>query len=127
MTETSFLVERAVGRISCLAEVEVTVERTGKNIAGIISNLSSQGCYVDTADGFAVGTVLRLRVHHHGSTFEVVGTAIHKRKDLGMGVVFNEMAAHERSPLDAWITELEREMNDGHRQPASLDKTVPKN
>ena len=30
MTETSFLLERAVGRFSCLAEVEVTAERTGK-------------------------------------------------------------------------------------------------
>lgn len=35
MTGTSFLVERAVGRFSCLAEVEVTAERTGNNIAGI--------------------------------------------------------------------------------------------
>src|ERR1700730_16501383 len=108
MTETSFLVERAVGRFSCLAEVELIAVRTGTRLAAIISNLSSRGCYVDTQDGFPVGTELRLRVNSpRGNAFDLVGRAVHEQRGLGMGVIFDEITAEQRSPIDAWIAELE--------------------
>ena len=124
MTESSFLVRRAVGRLSCLAEVEVTAVEKGTILAAIISNFSSKGCYIDSQDGFPVGTVLRLRVRRPGSTFEVFGKAIHWRSGLGMGVAFDEMTEEQRVPIDAWIAELERKMGGGD-SPA-LDKATPR-
>ena len=125
MTETSFLVQRAVGRVTCLAEVEVIAVDKRTTLAAIISNFSSRGCYVDTQDGFPVGTVLRLRVHRPGRTFEVCGKAIHKRSGFGMGVAFDEMTAEQRAPIDAWIAELEHKMNSDRRPPQALDKALP--
>jgi hypothetical protein len=108
MPETVFAVKRKVPRFLFIAEAEVTAVRNRAHLVAHLSELSSNGCYVDTPEGFPVGTELRLSIRYGGSKCELTGRAIYKHNGWGMGVAFDDMAAEQRSIIDAWLTELAR-------------------
>jgi hypothetical protein len=108
MPEHSFPLERKVPRFSFIAEAEVTALRNGTRLVARVSELSLRGCYVDTPEAFPVGTELRLRIRYGGSTCELSGKAIYTHNGWGMGVLFGEMAAEQRSIVNLWLAELAR-------------------
>jgi PilZ domain-containing protein len=108
MAETLFAVTRKVPRFALIADVEVTAVQYGARLVGGLSELSSHGCYVDTPEGFPVGTEVRLSIQHGGSKCDLVGKAIYKHDGWGMGVAFDDIAEEQRSIIDAWLAELGR-------------------
>jgi len=108
MPETSFPVKRAIPRFSFVAEAEMVKVRDGIRTVGRVAQLSSLGCYVDTADPLPVGTALRLRIRYGCSTCEVTGKTIYTHAGWGMGVLFADVAAQQRSTIETWLSELAR-------------------
>jgi hypothetical protein len=108
MTETLFAVNRTEPRFLLIAEAELTAVSNGAHLVAYLSELSSNGCYIDTPEGFPVGTAVRLSIRYGGSKCELVGRAIYKHDGWGMGVVFDDMTAEQRSIIDAWLAELSR-------------------
>jgi hypothetical protein len=108
MVETVFSVKRRVPRFSFIAEAELTAVCNGAHLVAQVSELSSNGCYIDTPEGFPVGTEVDVTIRYGGSKCELTGRAIYKHNGWGMGVVFDEMAVEQRSIIDAWLAELAR-------------------
>ena len=108
MTETLFAVNRTVPRFSFIAEAELTAVRNGAHLAAYVSELSSNGCYIDTLEGFPVGTQVLLNIRYGSSKCDLTGRAIYKHDGWGMGVAFDEMSEQPRSIIDAWLVELRR-------------------
>jgi PilZ domain len=108
MTETVFSVKRRVPRFSFIAEAELTAVCNGAHLVAHVSELSSNGCYVDTPEGFPVGTEVDVTIRYGGSKCELGGRAIYKHDGWGMGVRFEDMAAEQRSTIEAWLAELAR-------------------
>ena len=79
-----------------------------RHLVAYLSELSSNDCYIDTPEGFPLGTAVRLSIRYGGSKCELVGRAIYKHDGWGMGVVFDDMTAEQRSIIDAWLAELSR-------------------
>jgi hypothetical protein len=111
MTETSFAVTRSVPRFSFTAEAEVTAVHTGAHLVAHLSELSANGCYIDTPEGFPVSTELRLNIRYGGSRCDLFGRAIYKHDGWGMGVVFENVGREQRSVIDFWLAELARKQS----------------
>jgi hypothetical protein len=108
MTETLFAVNRTVPRFSLIAEAELTAVGNGARRVAYLSELSSNGCYVDTPEGFPVGTEVDVTIRYGGSKCELTGRAIYKHDGWGMGVVFENVGPEQRFIIDGWLAELAR-------------------
>ena len=108
MVETVFSVKRRVPRFSFIAEAELTAVCNGAHLVAHVSELSSNGCYVDTPEGFPVGTEVDVTIRYGGSKCELTGRAIYKHGGWGMGVVFENVGAEQRFIIDGWLAELAR-------------------
>lgn len=108
VSEQAFSVERTVPRFKFIAEAEVTRAVDGMRLVARVSELSAQGCYVDTQEAFPVETDLRLRIRYGGSACELAGKVIYSHNGWGMGVLFGEMGEAQRFVLGAWLGELAR-------------------
>src|SRR5437868_1709807 len=110
MAEAPFTVRRANPRFSFFADAEVTL-LDGTWVRGQLSELSSRGCYIDTLEPIPIRTKLRLRISDGMSTCEVHGKVIYMHSGggfgiFGMGVLFEEMGAEQRSAIEAWLRGL---------------------
>ena len=108
LSELTFSVQRKVPRFKFIAEAEVTSARNGMCVVARVSELSAQGCYVDTSEAFPLGSQLRLRIRYGGSTCEFGGRVIYTHSGWGMGALFEEMGQAQRAVLTAWLAELAR-------------------
>jgi hypothetical protein len=108
MAEPLFAVTRKVPRFSFIAEAELTAVRNGSSLLAHVSELSSNGCYVDTPEGFPVRTEVDVTIRYGGSKCELTGRAIYKHDGWGMGVVFENVGAEQRFIIDGWLAELAR-------------------
>ena len=107
MNKTSYAVARSTPRFSFIAEAEVL----GAGDRARVSELSARGCYIDTINPLPKGTDLRLRIRYGCSSCEFPGKVIYTHAGFGMGVVFGELAAEQRSTLDVWLDELARKLD----------------
>jgi hypothetical protein len=110
MPEPSFAQKRAHPRYLFVADAEITL-RDGASVPSQLDELSARGCYMGTLKPVPIGTEFRLRIWKGTQTCELQGKAIylHPGNSLGicgMGVLFGDMAAEERSVIDAWLHEL---------------------
>src|SRR5436853_1742353 len=110
MAEAPFTVRRANPRFSFFADAEVTL-LDGTWVRGQLSELSSRGCYIDALEPIPIRTKLQLRISDGTSTCELHGKVIYMHSGggfgiFGMGVLFEEMDAEQRSAIEKWLREL---------------------
>jgi hypothetical protein len=110
MAETSYVIKRTNPRFRFFADCEITL-RDETNIRAQLSELSSRGCYLNALEPIPIGTELRLRISDGMSTCDLPGKVIYLHSGggmgiFGMGVLFGEMDAKERSVIDAWLRQL---------------------
>jgi len=110
MAEGPYSTRRANPRFAFFANAEVTL-RDGTSVLGQLDELSSRGCYVDALEPVPVRTKLRLRISDGTSTCELQGKVIYMHSGggfgiFGMGVLFEEMDAEQRSAIEAWLRGL---------------------
>lgn len=115
MHESSAPIKRANPRFSFVANAEATALWDGTRIVARVSELSARGCYVDTIDPFPIGTAVSLRIRYGSSTCEVPGKVAYTHSACGMGVVFDALAAEQRSAIDSWLSELARKSHSSTR------------
>lgn len=93
-------------RASFIAPVEMVEMRTGSRIQARTSDLSPQGCYVDTLNPLPVGAAVRLLIHRAGLTLDVLANVSARHAGSGMGLVFGEITETQRAVVEGWLGEL---------------------
>src|SRR5712691_1163734 len=99
--------ERRCGtRSPFIAPVEMVEMRTGSRIQARTSDLSLQGCYIDTLNPLPVGAAVRLQIHRAGLTLDVLANVSSRHAGSGMGLVFGEITQTQRVVVESWLGEL---------------------
>lgn len=111
--EVIFSVKRINPRFQVSAEVETTLP-DGTTVASQVFELSSRGCYIDTAKFIPTGTRLSLRISNGGNVYELPAKVIYTQPGFGigiygMGVVFEDMAEDYRQAIESWVRKLSTE------------------
>ena len=98
--------QRAVRRCPFVASAEVTEPSTGTRLSARTSELGMGGCYVETLNPFADGTLLQLRILRDRGVFESKARVVYSHSNFGMGLAFMDMAPKQRSLLEDWLLEV---------------------
>jgi hypothetical protein len=99
--------ERRCGvRSPFVAPVEMVEMRTGSRIQARTSDLSVQGCYVDTLNPLPVGASVRLQIHRAGLILDVLANVSARHEGSGMGLMFAGLANGQKVVLESWLSEL---------------------
>jgi hypothetical protein len=93
-------------RASFIAPIEMVEMRTGSRIEARTSDLSLQGCYVDTLNPLPRGAAVRLQIHRAGMILDVLATVSSRHAGSGMGLVFGEITETQRAVVEGWLGEL---------------------
>lgn len=103
---TRFAARRAVPRYPFIAPVEL-FEPVGRiRIAGRISEIGLNGCYVKTPNPLPAKAVCQLRIERGGGRFETWARVVYIHPGIGMGVAFFETSDDQRATIAEWISEL---------------------
>ena len=89
-----------------VAPVEMVEMRTGSRIQARTSDLSAQGCYVDTLNPLPIGAAVRLQIHRAGMTLDVLANVSSRHAGSGMGLAFGEITETQRAVVGSWLGEL---------------------
>ena len=110
MAETAFAIKRGNPRYAFSAEAEAIL-RDGTSVPAQVFELSSHGCYIDALEPLSIGSELHLRISNGPNTCELPAKVIYLHAGYGfalygMGIAFGDMAAEQRSEIEAWLREL---------------------
>jgi hypothetical protein len=115
MTEP-FAKTRANQRFPFFADAEITL-RDGTSVRAQLAELSLDGCYVGALVPIPVRSELLLLISDGITTCELQGKVIYVHSSdglgiFGMGVLFGDMDADQRSAIDAWLHRLNKQAGD---------------
>lgn len=68
------------------------------------SDLSLEGCYVDTLNPFCEGSIVKVRLCREGQVFETSAIVHTSHVGMGMGLYFRETPPDHKSILLGWLT-----------------------
>lgn len=88
------------------ADCEVTETSSETKLKGRISDLSSDGCFVDILNPSPVGAAVRITIFRADAAFTVRGIVAFALQNMGMGVKFTSVEPKESLVLQNWIAEL---------------------
>jgi len=97
---------RCANRSPFVAPVEMFEMRTGSRIQARTSDLSPQGCYVDTLNPLALGAAVRIQIHRSGLILDVLANVSSRHVGSGMGLEFEEITEPQKAVLESWLGEL---------------------
>ena len=97
---------RCANRAPFIAPVDLVDVRTGTRIQARTSDLSAQGCYIDTLNPLPVGSMVRLQIHRADKMLDAIAHVSSRHAGSGMGLVFSELASQQKTLLANWLTEL---------------------
>ena len=89
-----------------VAPIDMVEMRTGSRIRARTSDLSLQGCYVDTLNPLPVGAAVRLQIHRAGLILDVLANVSSRHAGSGMGLEFGDITGAQRAVLENWLNEL---------------------
>lgn len=95
---------RREARYKFAASVELVADPSGERSEGRASDISQQGCYVDTKICFAMGTVAKIRITREGKCFEARVKVVFSQAGSGMGLLFVVIAPTQLPTLEAWMS-----------------------
>jgi hypothetical protein len=104
--EVAFEDRRASPRFPFTAAAEVVDTKTRTRMNARVSDLSRDGCYVDTNAPFPIQTKIRIRMTSGTKTFETLGTIVYSLPNMGMGISFTQTAPDHAAILNKWINDL---------------------
>ena len=97
---------RSATRLPFIAPVELVEMQTGSRIRARTSDLSRQGCYVDTLNPLPVGAAVRVQIHRAGMVLDVLANVSSRHVGSGMGLVFGEVSREQTAILESWLDDL---------------------
>jgi hypothetical protein len=92
-------------RYAFIASAELLEEDSGARMNSRISDLSLNGCYVDTVNPLPDGTLVHLRIFTETHSFEAPATVVYSHAFLGMGMKFREVPPQSGEVLRLWLPE----------------------
>jgi hypothetical protein len=98
--------KRAVRRCPFVATAEVTELVTNTRISARTSELGVGGCYIETLNPFADGTIVELHIVRDQGVFESKAKVVYSHRNFGMGLAFVETPAKQRAVLEDWLAEV---------------------
>jgi PilZ domain len=93
-------------RFPFTASVEAIEPQSRAKIKARISDIGLGGCYVDTINPFAVGTVIKIRLTKDKVTFEADAKVIFSQVGMGMGVAFISAMPRQLRIFQKWLNEI---------------------
>lgn len=88
------------------ASVELLESKLNSRIEARTGDLSLHGCYVDTTNPFQTGATVRVIITHAQEKFTALGTVVHAKPNIGMGISFTEIASAQRGILMKWLSQM---------------------
>jgi hypothetical protein len=107
-------IQRCEPRYPFIAAAELVEEDSGARLDSRISDLSLNGCYVDTVNPLPDGTLVRLRIFTETHSFEAPATVVHSQAFMGMGVKFREVQPKFGEVLRLWLPESSEQAQEAH-------------
>ena len=105
--ETTIAAERRSHlRFPFTASVEAIEPKSGTRIQGRSTDLGMGGCYVDSLNPFAVGTVVKIRITKNDESFEAKAMVTFAQVGMGMGLSFVASEPQQSALFQRWVTEL---------------------
>jgi hypothetical protein len=81
----------------------------GAKLNARTADISLTGCYIDTLNPVPQGSEVRVRITHGTETFVSLGRVVYVSYGLGMGITFINMEDDQRTRLERWFSEPDRE------------------
>jgi len=69
------------------------------------SDLASDGCFVDTLNPLAKGTMVKVRIEKKGACFESWAKVVYSLESMGMGLAFESVGPEQLWVLHEWMNE----------------------
>ena len=67
------------------------------------ADLGPEGCFIDTLNPFAPGTMVKARIEKGGSSFETLARVVYSLNAMGMGLAFQAVAPEQLWVLHEWL------------------------
>ena len=93
-------------RYGLLAIAELADPEDARLVSGRVTQISRNGCYVETPKTFPVGTFLKVIISRDQRTFVARANIIHVQEQMGMGLAFLDPMEDQLRILNSWLTEL---------------------
>jgi len=104
-TTTSTPKDRRVDpRYKFAAVALVTAKDSGAQIKSAVGDVGERGCFVNTDDPFAVGTMVAIRLTKELQSFEAEARVVFSSAGKGMGLYFTAIDPAQMEILDEWLS-----------------------
>jgi len=110
---------RNVERITFSAVAEIRNAGSSVRISARVSDISRDGCYLDSFNVLAAGTKIWITIRHRNQQFDSAATVVYSMPDMGMGIAFSTAEPEMLLLLNQWIAEVKGE------DAASVAETEP--
>jgi len=100
---------RSAPRNAMVLAADVIELPRGAKLNARTADISLTGCYIDTLNPVPQGSEVRLRFTHGTETFVSLGRVVYVSYGLGMGIAFINMEDDQRTRLERWFSEPDRE------------------
>jgi hypothetical protein len=123
---------RVTSRRLFSADALVIDEQAGIRLRARCSDLSLQGCYVDTMNPFPVGTLACVELRTNDEVFRAIAQVSSSHAGMGMGLRFEDPASDQIAVVVGWLgLQPGVQMSSEHRAGASeqsddLERTLAK-
>jgi hypothetical protein len=85
------------------ASAEVSEENSEARTPARVTEISLNGCFLQTAAPLPNGTSLFVKVFVEGSFFETQATVVYSQPNVGMGIAFRELKPYFAAVLKKWL------------------------
>jgi hypothetical protein len=89
---------RSQSRKPFIASALVFEPKSETRLRARTADLGPEGCFIDTLNPFAPGTMLKVRIDKGGASLETSAKVVYSLTSMGMGIVF-----HFVSPEQLWV------------------------
>ena len=89
------------------ASAEITDTASESTMNAHTSEICRHGCYLDMMNPFPDGTPLRVRITHDGRALDAAARVVHSKPNMGMGLSFDQLDAHQEPIIEHWLSTLE--------------------
>jgi hypothetical protein len=96
-------------RYAFIANAELFEPATRMRIATRVSELSQQGCYLDTLNPFPEDTMALVKISAGDKVFETKVRVVYAHSNLGVGLVFLDPDAKNVEVLKSWLDEAKED------------------
>jgi hypothetical protein len=103
---TALTSRRAFPRYRFFANAELIQSPSAFRLSGRVTEISRNGCFVDSLSHLRLDMELNLRICRGDETFATSGKIIYVRPWIGMGVVFLDPPKGQMDILESWLVRL---------------------